>query len=76
MGLIDHVPTKTTNIQSMILRKLKYQEIKTYPSTISTYLVKPLLAILFVLIPGSFAPLMFEVLAWFKMLKSRPSGGN
>ena len=37
MGLIDHVPTKTTNIQSMIPRKLKYQEVKTYPSTISTY---------------------------------------
>ena len=37
MGLIDHVPTKTTNIQSMMPRKLKYQEIKTYPITILTY---------------------------------------
>ena len=70
MGLIDHVPTKTTNIQSMIPRKLKYQEIKTYPSTISTYLVKPLLAILFVLIPGSFAPLMLKYLPGLKCLKA------
>ena len=37
MGLIDHVPTKTTNIQSMMPWKLKYQEIKAYPITISTY---------------------------------------
>ena len=37
MGLIDHAPTKTTNIQSMMPRKLKYQEIKTYPITILTY---------------------------------------
>ena len=37
VGLINHVPTKTTNIQSMMPRKLRYQEIKTYPIAISTY---------------------------------------
>ena len=37
MGLINHVPTKTTNIQSMMPRKLRYQEIKTYSIAISTY---------------------------------------